>query len=451
MSDLHAHTSLWLGKPAPRYTSYRPATQFKPLPAEQTALHLAELASSTTPISLYLHIPFCRSLCLFCGCHQVITQRAERISAYLDALHQEIDLVHQQLGKRLPVGHLHFGGGSPSTLTPQQFDALMAHLRGCFEFVAGAELAIELDPRTTTPDYIEALARNGINRASLGVQDFNPQVQQTIHRVQPVEMVAGVMQRLRAAGITALSLDLMYGLPHQTAASLQQTAQQALELDPARISLFSYAHVPGFKTYQKALEQAGLPDDAAKLQQEATMRTVFTQAGYVAVGIDHFAKADDPLARAALAGQLGRNFQGYTDDVAPQLLGLGASSISDTGARYVQNEPDLEAYQAALAAGVLPLRRHCVRDARDQRREDVIRELMCNFTTDLSAHALKADEYGSEFADALTRLQPYIAAGLVHMNGARVMVDTTYRMAVRMVASCFDEYYDPRKISSRVA
>jgi oxygen-independent coproporphyrinogen-3 oxidase len=440
MSDSRA---LWLGKPAPRYTSYPPATQFRPVAAGAAPTHLAELAASAQPISLYVHIPFCRSLCLFCGCHQVITQRSDRISAYLAALQQETKLVREQLGRALAVSHLHFGGGSPSTLTPAQFHELMDALENAFDFIPGTERAMELDPRTTSNELITALAARGINRASLGVQDFNPQVQQVIHRVQPYEMVAGVMTCLRAARIAALSLDLMYGLPYQTTESVAHTAQQTVALKPLRISLFSYAHVPGFKTYQKALEQAGLPDDETKLKLEAAMRGVFERAGYVPVGIDHFAMPDDALAIAAQAGKLGRNFQGYTNDSAPMLLGLGASSISDSVNQYVQNEPDLELYQQRLAAGDLPLKRYCGRDADDHRRGAIIRELMCNFAAELGDM--------SDLTDALARLQPYIKSGLVKLNGSRLEVDTTTRMAVRMVAACFDAYYDAGKISSKVA
>jgi oxygen-independent coproporphyrinogen III oxidase len=448
MTIMHpAHLALWLGQPAPRYTSYPPATQFRPYPpvAAQANLppHLAEIAQADAPISLYVHIPFCRSLCLFCGCHQVITQRAERMTAYLEALHHEVSLVHKKLGARIAVSHLHFGGGSPSTLKPTQLNALMDALEGAFDILPSAERAMELDPRTTTPDLVAVLAARGFNRASLGVQDFNAKVQEVVHRVQPFELVQGVMESLRRVGITAPSLDLMYGLPHQTPESLTFTAQQAVSLKPARVSLFSYAHVPGFKTYQKALEQAGLPSDEDKLLQERAVREVLREAGYVAIGIDHFALPSDPLAKAAQAGTLGRNFQGYTDDDASYLLGLGASAISDVVSEYVQNEPDIEAYQAQIAAGQLPLKRRCNRTAEDHRRGAVIKDLMCNFTAELGEM--------SDLADAVVRLQPFIETGLVTQNGSRITVDRTYPMAVRAVAACFDATYNPAKIGSRVA
>lgn len=439
--------ALWLGQPAPRYTSYPPATQFVAYEASthhsHLPLHLAEIAQADAPISLYVHIPFCRSLCLFCGCHQVITQRAERMTAYLEALHHEIALVHKKLGARIPVSHLHFGGGSPSTLEPAQLNALMDALEDAFDILPTAERAMELDPRTSSAALIATLAARGFNRASLGVQDFNAKVQEVVHRVQPFELVQSVITNLRSAGITALSLDLMYGLPHQTPESLKLTAQQAVSLKPARIALFSYAHVPGFKTYQKALEQAGLPSDEEKLLQERTVREVLLGAGYVAIGIDHFALPSDPLAIAAQNGTLGRNFQGYTDDDASWLLGLGASAISDAVSEYVQNEPDIESYQLRLAAGELPLRRRCTRSAQDHRRGAIIKDLMCNFTAELGDVA--------DLTDAFVRLQPFIDSGLVKRSDSRITVDRTYPMAVRAVAACFDTSYNPAKIASKVA
>lgn len=462
---LPAHSQLWLGKAAPRYTSYPPATQFKltqpvdlaaaPLSAP-LPVHLQEIAQSASPISLYLHIPFCRELCLFCGCHSIITKRPERISAYLVALLWEIDLVGKALqqatgGKRVQVAHLHFGGGSPSSLLPEQFSGLMAAIRRYFDFVEGAELAIELDPRTTQPELVAQLAKEGINRASLGVQDFRSEVQQIIHRIQPYALVQGVMDNLRANGITALSVDMMYGLPRQTPDSLQETAQQVISLNPQRVSMFSYAHVPAMKPYQKALEAAGLPDDATRLQQEQAIRTSLQAAGYVAIGIDHFAKPDDPLAVAQANKRLYRNFQGYTDDPAELLLGLGASAISNATSQYVQNEPDLARYQHELAAGRLPLKRHCVRQPQDHVRASIIRELMCHFTVDLAGHVEAGHKPLQVYAKELAALAPFVAQGLVHLEGSRIMVDTTYRMAVRSVAAVFDEYLNPASIASRVA
>jgi oxygen-independent coproporphyrinogen-3 oxidase len=440
-------TSLWLGKPAPRYTSYPPATQFRPVEAGGGLLHVETLKACRDAVSVYVHIPFCRELCLYCGCHSIITQRAERVTTYLVALHHEIALLRAHLGKKLPLAHLHFGGGSPSTLLPEQFGALMDALRQNFDFLPKAELAVELDPRTTSPALVKRMAAEGINRVSLGVQDFNPQVQELIHRIQPYELVTEVMQNLRAQGITAINLDVMYGLPGQSPATVTETAHKVLTLNPARISLFSYAHVPTMKPYQKKLETAGLPDDLTRLAEESAARRVFVEAGYEQIGIDHFAKPDDPLSRAMQAGQLQRNFQGYTDDPCPIMVGLGASSISDVGSAYVQNEPDLEIYQRRIMAGELPLRRVCSRSADDNLRGAIISELMCNFAVDLE----KFTDQPAQFAPALEALAPYVAGSLVKLDGYRIEVDTTYRMAVRAVCTAFDAYYKPESLSSRVA
>ncbi len=445
---LPPHADLWLGKPAPRYTSYPPATQFRPAALEADGPHLEAFRASSEPISLYIHIPFCRELCLFCGCHSIITKRAERIGAYLVALMWEIDLVGQRLGRKLPVAHLHFGGGSPSTLTPEQLAGIMSHVRAHFDLLPDAELAMELDPRTTSPELIAALAQEGFNRASLGVQDFKPEVQQLIHRIQPFETVERVMTGLRAAGITALSLDLMYGLPGQSTQSVAETARLAASLKPERLSLFSYAHVPGMKPYQRALEEAGLPDDMERLSQEHAVRDVLTAEGYVSIGIDHFAKPTDALAVADREGRLSRNFQGYTDDPASLLLGLGASSISDAGTMYAQNDPSLENYQQRLAKGELPIKRVCPQSAEDHLRAGIIRDLMCSFKVDLEAHT----KTPAQFAPEMARLAPYVDKGLVRLSGPYAFeVDQVFRMAVRSVASVFDAYLDPSVLSSRVA
>ncbi len=440
-TSTHDPRRVWLGTPAPRYTSYPPATQFRLVPAGDMPAHLDDLRTAGQAISLYVHIPFCPALCLFCGCHSVITNRADRATAYLTALHREIALVRERLGERLRVAHLHFGGGSPSTLLPDQLRLLMQDLRTAFAFEPTAELAIELDPRTTSPDLITTLAEQGFNRASLGVQDFDPAVQQLIHRVQPFELVQEVMERLRGVGLHALSLDLMYGLPGQTPDSVAATARQVLELAPARVSLFSYAHVPAMKPYQKKLEQAGLPDDLSRLDMEQAARAVLEGNGFDPVGMDHFARPDDPLAEAARAGRLSRNFQGYTDDPADLMLGLGASAISDSGTMMVQNDPDLTVYQNRLARGDLPLKRACPRTAMDRVRNRLIHDLMCRFAADVPA----------DLQPEPGRLEPFLASGLVRWNGRTLTVDTRHRMAVRAVATAFDPTFNPGKTASRVA
>ena len=443
MQPLTDPMSLWLGTPAPRYTSYPPATQFKPIDdaTARSAEHLVLMAESQTPVSLYVHIPFCRELCLFCGCHTVITNRKERETAYLEALHHEIDLVRQKLGKSLSVAHLHFGGGSPSTLSPRNLNALMRRLQSAFHFLPGAELAMELDPRTTDRKLITALVEEGINRVSLGVQDVMPDVQRAINRIQPFEKVAETTALLRASGIKAISFDLMYGLPHQTSQSIAESTLEVLSLHPSRLSLFAYAHVPAMKPHQRGMEKYGLPDNLTRIELEQAARRVIEADGFIPIGMDHFARPDDPLARALKEGRLARNFQGYTDDPATQMLGLGASAISDVGTMMIQNDPDLENYQKALGEKRLPLKRLCRRSPDDIRRESIISSLMCNFEAEVPID-LKLD---------MTRLAPMIESGLVHWQKRVLKVDTTYRMAVRYVATLFDETYAPETLSSRIS
>lgn len=449
LSDSQA-LSLWLGKPAPRYTSYPPATQFRPVDAGVEGRYISALQNAGAAgehFSIYVHIPFCRELCLYCGCHSVITKREERETAYLVALHWELALLRQKLGRKLKAAHIHFGGGSPSTLKPEQLKALMDDLRLTFDVLPAAEIAMELDPRTTSPDLITALAAEGFNRVSLGVQDFDAKVQEAIHRIQPYETVERVMTALRAAGITAINLDIMYGLPLQSLASIQKTVEQVLTLNPTRIALFSYAHVPSMKPYQKKLEQYGLPTSEEKLAQEMLARQLLCAAGYTAIGIDHFAKPDDPLSKAQAAGRLHRNFQGYTDDPSDWMIGVGASSISDAGQMFVQNEPDLETYQQQIVAGHLPLKRMCVRPAEDEERGQIIRRLMCDFAVDLASISAHPEAYAKELA----ALKPFADAGLIALDGYTIKLTTPHLMAIRTICTLFDSYYKPETTSSKVA
>jgi oxygen-independent coproporphyrinogen-3 oxidase len=317
----------------------------------------------------------------------------------------------------------------------------MAELRRHFDFLPEAELAIELDPRTTTPELVATLAKEGINRASLGVQDFDPSVQKLVNRIQPHEQVATVMESLRAVGLSALSLDLMYGLPGQTPDSVAQTARQAVALGPSRLSLFSYAHVPAMKPYQKKLEQAGLPDDLVRLDMEQAARHEIESAGFVPIGIDHFARPEDPLALALGEGRLSRNFQGYTDDPAALMLGFGASAISDAGGVFVQNEPDIEIWQQRIVAKELPIRRQYARTEDDHVRGCIIRDLMCHFRAEIPAG----------FDAEWQRLETFVSAGLAQRKDNVLEVDTTRRMVVRVIAAVFDTTFNPAQLSSKVA
>jgi oxygen-independent coproporphyrinogen-3 oxidase len=425
---------------APRYTSYPTAPHFTgAVDGEVYHRWLAELPAAA-PLSLYLHVPFCRQLCWYCGCHTAVANTYQRITAYVGLLRREIDLLAENLGPGRPVTGLHWGGGTPSILAPADLTAVMKHLHRAFDVQPGAELAIEIDPRRFSPEKAAALAAAGINRASLGVQDFTPHVQAAINRVQPFEETAAAVRLLREAGIAALNFDLMYGLPYQSLADVKRTAALAADLRPERISVFGYAHVPWMKKHQQMIDGTALPGAEARLAQAEAVERVLLQRGYRAVGLDHFALPDDPLFRYAEEGRLRRNFQGYTTDQARVLLGLGVSAIGTLPQGYAQNEKDLMAYGRALNEGRLPVARGIALTSEDRLRREVIQTLMCRFAVDLRALAVAQGRPGFDFSEDLNRLAPLVEAGLVRVEGSKLQVAGEGRRAVRLIASCFDAY-----------
>ncbi|MGF1631351.1 MAG: oxygen-independent coproporphyrinogen III oxidase [Kiloniellaceae bacterium] len=425
---------------APRYTSYPTAPHFNAEVDGAVYRQWLEALPAAEPLSLYLHVPFCHQLCWYCGCHTAVANGYRRIAAYVALLQQEIALLAGVLGEGRPVSGLHWGGGTPSILSAEDFTAVMAQLRAAFDFRPDAELAIEIDPRHLTAEKAAALAAAGINRASLGVQDFNPHVQESINRIQPFEQTAAAARLLRDAGIAALNFDLMYGLPHQSLADVKRTAALAADLRPDRVSVFGYAHVPWMKKHQQMIDEAALPGAEARLAQAEAAERVLLLRGYRAVGLDHFALPDDPLFRHAGAGRLRRNFQGYTTDQAAVLLGLGVSSIGTLPQGYAQNDKDLLGYARALREDCLPVVRGIVLSSEDRLRRDVIQALMCDFTVDLRAQAVAHDRPGFDFSEALERIEPLAADGLVTVEGSKLRVTDEGRRAVRLIGSCFDAW-----------
>ncbi len=430
----------------PRYTSYPTAPHFSPkVMAEAYRQWLAEL-DPASPLSLYLHIPFCDSLCWFCGCHTKIVRRYAPVAAYLEVLRREIDLVAARLDGRLVVSHLHFGGGSPTILAPDDVTALIAHLRHRFDLDQGPDFAVEIDPREAGRDMIESWARAGLNRASLGVQDLNPEVQRAINREQSFECTAQVAAWLREAGVKRLNLDLMYGLPHQTVARVINTVERVLTLAPDRIALFGYAHLPRLKRHQRLIDEAALPDGAERWRQSEAAAGRLVAAGYVRIGIDHFARPDDDLARALTAGTLHRNFQGYTTDAAPALVGLGASAISSLPQGYVQNAVPIRRYAEAIVRGRLAAVRGIRLKDDDRTRRAVIERLMCDLQVDLDT----ADAGASAFAAELAALAPMAEDGLVEIDGGRLRVTEAGRPLLRSACAAFDTYLDAGRHSRPV-
>jgi oxygen-independent coproporphyrinogen III oxidase len=425
-------------RPVPRYTSYPTAPHFHAgIGPDAYGAWLATLAPTAT-LSLYLHLPFCDRLCWYCGCHTKIVARYDPVARYRDLLLAEIDLVADRLGARRRALHVHFGGGTPTLLEPDDFLALIARLRGRFAVDGGTEIAVEIDPRSLDADRIAALAEGGVTRASLGVQDLNPDVQAAVNRIQPFSQVAAVVGALRASGIGSINLDLMYGLPRQDEAAVLRTVEGALRLEPDRIALFGYAHVPWMKPHQRLIDEAALPDGPARARQAKVAAERLVAAGYDWIGLDHFARPGDPLARARREGRLRRNFQGYTTDQADALLGFGASAIGALPEGYVQNAVPIRTWQGAIAAGRLATARGLALDDDDRLRRAVIERLMCDLAVDLDALARPYGADGSRFTAELAALAAPARDGLVRVEAGRVTVLEAGRPYLRTIAAVFD-------------
>lgn len=424
----------------PRYTSYPTAPHFGP--AVDAACHARWLGAlePSLPVSLYLHIAYCAEMCWFCGCHTKATRQYAPVADYLDALLAEARLVAHALPARMKVDHIHFGGGSPTLLKPADLAQTLAVLREYYNVELDADIAVELDPRTADEAYVAAMAKAGVTRASVGVQDFNPRVQKAINRIQPYEVTARVIEWLRAAGVSAINMDLCYGLPYQTVDSLLDTLDKAAALRPARIALFGYAHVPWMKPHQRLIPDASLPGIAERWAQYEAASARLADHGYVAIGLDHFALPDDPMARACGAGTLHRNFQGYTTDDAPVLIGLGASAIGALPQGYVANELDIGRYKARVRAGELPVARGIAVTDEDGLRRAVIERLMCDMGVDLDEVAAHHGAAPDTFETELERLSPLEADGLVTRNGHRLAMTEEGKPLVRAVCAVFDTY-----------
>ena len=424
----------------PRYTSYPTAPHFSATVDGTTYADWLQRLPDETVLSLYVHAPFCAQLCLFCGCHTSVVRRPEPVVAYARDLMTEVDLVAAAVGRRLPVRYVHWGGGTPTALPPKWMQAVDERLRERFDVLPEAEVAVEVDPRTLSAEALAGVARIGTTRASLGVQDFAADVQRIVGRIQSYEMTTDCAARLRDIGVRSINLDLIYGLPYQTEASVAATVERALDIRPDRVAVFGYAHVPWMKKHQALLPEAALPDSVARFNQCNAAARVLREAGYAMVGLDHFAQSGDALAKAARKGSLRRNFQGYTTDDAPVLLGLGASSIGSLKQGYVQNASSIPRWRAMVHGGRLPVARGIALTPADRLRRDVIERLMCDFAVDLGAVAVRHGAETVALMDAAPALQAMAADGLVRWNGHLVIVTEAGRPFVRCVAAAFDTY-----------
>ena len=427
-------------RPVPRYTSYPTAPHFHDGIDGTVYEDWLGRLTAETPLSLYLHIPYCDSLCWFCGCHTKVTRRYAPLATYVESLLREVETVAARLPGRLPVGHIHCGGGSPTLLRPADMRRLAAALASAFDIGAGAEFAVEIDPRGLGDEVVHAMAEIGVNRVSLGVQDIDPQVQAAINRDQPLALTANCLARLRAAGLRAVNCDLMYGLPHQDTAKVLATVDAVAGLAPDRIALFGYAHVPHMKRHQRLIPEAALPDGAARLDQSRAAAERLAALGYRRIGLDHFARPEDPLARAAAAGRLNRNFQGYTTDRSAALIGFGASAIGKLPQGYVQNAVPIGAYRTAVDGGRLAAVRGIAFRGEDRPRAAIIERLMCDLEVDLDR--VDGDNRGAFKPGPAeeTRLAALAADGVIERRGPHLKVTEAGRPFVRQVAAAFDSY-----------
>jgi len=432
-------------KLGPRYTSYPTADRFNPEFTEQSYIAYLEQrttdASRNPPLSIYVHVPFCESLCYFCACNKIITKEHGRTTEYLRYLAKEMALVAARIGPDRRLAQLHFGGGTPTFLSPAELRELMAMLRSHFNFLPDAELGIEIDPRTVSDDTMAVLAELGFNRTSFGVQDFDPAVQQAVNRIQPFEMVEKAVTASRKSGFESINADLIYGLPKQSLESFNRTLDRVIELSPERIALYNYAHLPSRFRAQRLIVEADLPSAEARLQIFLMSVRRLLDAGYIYIGLDHFAKPDDELNKARLDKSLHRNFQGYTTRADCDLIGFGVSAIGKVGHSYSQSVRTVKAYYEYLDADQLPIEKGFALTDDDVLRRQVIMALMCSGPVDFAAiNETHGIDFNSYFAHELSQLQQYEDAELIKVDAHSIQVTPKGRMFVRAVAMVFDKY-----------
>ena len=447
----HLPASLILAeRSVPRYTSYPTAPHFSPaVTADVAETWLSELSPDAT-LSLYLHVPFCTAICTYCGCHTKAVRRAAPIDDYTDTLETEIALLAKRTRARR-VTHIHWGGGTPSLLGAERLLRLKAAIDAHFDLSGIVEHAIELDPRTVTKRLADGLAKINVTRVSLGVQDFNDHVQRAIGRVQPVEVVERAVAHLRKAGIEAINIDLMYGLPTQSEDDVRRTAARAAGMKPSRLAIFGYAHVPWMKKHQRLIDAAALPGAQERIAQAAAAREVLEQHGYQSIGLDHFALPEDNLAVAARNGSLRRNFQGYTTDTADALLPLGVSSIGQLPQGYIGNATDNGGWARAVRDGKLATTRGIAISDDDRLRALVIERLMCDFRVDYGALAEAVAGDASALDDAASALDELARDGVVKHKGRVVTVTPEGQPFVRLAAAAFDAYLPKQAARHSVA
>jgi oxygen-independent coproporphyrinogen-3 oxidase len=429
-------------KPGPRYTSYPTAPEFSEEFNEQSYINILENQDKDRKISLYFHLPFCRSACYFCGCSVTFTSKDDKKERYIGYLEKELAILATHLDTSREVLQLHFGGGTPTYFSAEQLDRIIKLIKKHFKnFASEAELSCEIDPRYLNKEQVDVLVGHGFNRVSFGVQDFDEKVQETIHRIQPFELTKNAVDMARAAGIKSVNMDLIYGLPHQTVETFKKTLEMSLKLDTDRFAVFNYAHVPWMKKTMRKIDETTLPHPSEKLEILKYTIDYLQSNGLKMIGMDHFAKPSDELFLAIEKGELHRNFQGYTTKGGADLIGVGLTSIGDGEAHYVQNVKVMSEYEALLDAGRLPVHRGFALSADDVLRQAVIMEMMSNFKLNITKIEKKFGIVFAEyFADALEALKVFEEEGLVEVHSDKILVNTTGTLLIRNIVMPFDAY-----------
>jgi len=440
MSQIDLEKFSKYSKPGPRYTSYPTALEFSPEFGYES--YLKHLDEGTNQLSLYVHLPFCRSACYFCGCNVVFTSKEERLSDYILYLKKEIDILASHIDSSREVIQFHFGGGTPTFYKAFELDEIVSYIKEKFpNWSSDAEVSCEIDPRFFNEEQMLVFQKHGFNRISFGVQDFDPKVQKEIHRIQPYDLTKQAVDLARKYGIESINVDLIYGLPYQTFESFKQTLELAFSLQPDRLAVFNYAHVPWLKKTMRKFDETTLPTPDVKLQIFSYTIEFFEKNGYKMVGMDHFAKPEDELFTAIEKGELHRNFQGYTTKGGANLIGIGLTSIGEGIGYYAQNTKDMKLYEEAIDNGKLPFERGIELNSDDMLRQSVIMELMANFSIDIARvereHNIVFDDY---FADALEALEEFVDEDLVTITKDKISVSPTGTLLIRNIAMPFDAY-----------
>lgn len=437
----------------PRYTSYPTADRFHGGFREKEyleALHSRGADASNKPLSLYIHIPFCNTICYYCGCNKIITKDKGRADAYIEYLEKEMKLLAPHLGGRHQLAQLHFGGGTPTFLSDNQLERVFEMIRKYFQLIPDGEYSIEIDPRKVSQETVLKLGKLGFNRMSVGIQDFDPKVQAAVNRIQSYEETKEVIDAAREAGFKSVSVDLIYGLPYQTSESIKTTIDTVLSLDPDRLALYHYAHLPHVFKPQRRIDTAAVPGSEEKLDMLQYCVQTLTERGYVFIGMDHFAKPDDELSVALEKGLLQRNFQGYSTYADCDLVAIGVSSIGKIGNTYSQNERDIDAYYAAIDEGRLPVMRGYQLNQDDILRRNIIQDLMCRFALDYRVYEdISGTPFDRYFKDELADLEKLADLGLVSLNKQGLTVTPKGRFLIRNIAMVFDYHLRHKKTKAK--